>query len=103
MRQEFSLPTIVVPPEVVTATQAASAQVAQTTPGVAGTLTQAAGAEGACDPRAAGAWAALQAVWSAQAAYLSRCDAGRATALGYAASAYVANDQAQMVAVWTTP
>lgn len=69
---------------------------------IGGILTSAAVGESGCDPAAAGAFAAMQAAWIGQTSFLLDCDNGLSAALGGAATAYPANDAAQM-RVWTGP
>lgn len=56
--------------------------------------------EAGCDPAAQGAFAAMQAAWSRQTAFLMASVGGLRAALSQAATAYPANDEAQLVAVW---
>jgi hypothetical protein len=93
---------IQVPAGTIATVQQASGIVAGTTQSAAGTLGGAAGGDSACDPRAAGAFSAMQSTWTKQLAYLNECDNGLAVALGNAAMSYPTNDAAQMVVVWKT-
>lgn len=91
----------VIPDQVATAGRSAQ-KVATTVNQILGELNGASGDESACGPEAQAAFALMQQTWMKQVDFLGQCDAGLATALGHASSAYRANDNSQFVVVWKT-
>lgn len=89
----------VVPAELERAT-AAVRNTAHTVSNAGGDLAAGAVGEHGCDPVAQPAFAAMQSAWARQVAFLMASVGGLQAALGGAASAYPANDNAQLVDVW---